>query len=341
MAFWIARLVFSFILALTLGRKRQIGELLTFALSFCLTPIFAIFIVLFSRKASKPNPTENIINQVLGIILMILGGLTALGGLISLVATPKDDYFSEKHSQPDPTILIPCIGILIWGYYVFMVGRGKNLSEETSHINSTSNDNEEYYNEDDILTDKVKDNTVTNTNIYFTNIKNKLFYLSILLILAISFFLFKDKLFKKYDAVGTLSCGYSHVIKGGKSGFIDSLSNEITPIIYDRAGDFFSGRAMVGLNGSEGFIDTKGNIIVPIIYDFVCPVFRNGITSVVKDSKYGFVDEQGTEFIPCIYDAVETLGAFENGFAKVKKNNTYLFIDKKGKEYASLPQRKW
>jgi hypothetical protein len=117
-------------------------------LSFCLTPIIGLFIVLFSPKKAAPTPSKSLVNQILGILLIGIGTLSIIGTLKSISdANRHSDYYSNDYSpnksaDTEFSLFLPCIGILIWGYYVFMVGRGKNFSEEIANNNSTSIDDE-------------------------------------------------------------------------------------------------------------------------------------------------------------------------------------------------------
>jgi hypothetical protein len=48
----------------------------------------------------------------------------------------------------------------------------------------------------------------------------------------------------------------------GKIGFVNSLGEEIIPLIYDDAGyNFHDGKARVTLNGRTFYIDKNGNEI--------------------------------------------------------------------------------
>ena len=64
-------------------------------------------------------------------------------------------------------------------------------------------------------------------------------------------------------------------------------------------------------------------------YDHVYPHSYEGMTIVIKDSKYGFINEDGKLVIPCKYD--EACNFYE-GLAKVRTNDKLQLIDKYGNE---------
>jgi hypothetical protein len=164
-----------------------------------------------------------------------------------------------------------------------------------------------------------------------------------------AFFFLKSYIFKntsvsiveivplKYDYVLNFSDGLAKVGIGDrevgyKYGFIDTMGNEIIPLIYDNIWEFTEDLLLVQYNGKSGFIDKTGMTVIPFIYDGAMS-FSEGLAAVSLDRKWGFIDTTGKEIISFIYD---NAWSFHEGLAAVSLDGKWGFIDITGKEVIPL-----
>ena len=90
---------------------------------------------------------------------------------------------------------------------------------------------------------------------------------------------------------------------------------------------FNEGYALVRIKNKYGFVDTIGNEVIPVIYDSVHN-FSSGLAKVELNKKRGFINNEGTQIIPEIYHD-SNFGNFEYGYAVISLGNKYGIIDKK------------
>jgi hypothetical protein len=120
-----------------------------------------------------------------------------------------------------------------------------------------------------------------------------------------------------------------HVIKDGKSGFINNKGHVVIDFEFDGASSFSEGFARIFVGGKVGFIDTTGNIVIQPKFDSALG-FSEGFSVVTIGDKQGYINTQGDVAIrPSFYQADD----FENGIARVMEDvvSKGSFIDKQGK----------
>jgi hypothetical protein len=119
-----------------------------------------------------------------------------------------------------------------------------------------------------------------------------------------------------------------HVIKDGKSGFINDKGQIIIDFEFDGASSFSEGFARIFVNDKVGFINTKGDIVIPPTFDSAMG-FSNGLAVVTIGDHQGYINYAGETVIkPRFYRADD----FENETAKVMPDimSGGSFINKDG-----------
>lgn len=123
-----------------------------------------------------------------------------------------------------------------------------------------------------------------------------------------------------YDSILDESEGLFMVEQNDKYGFIDSLGNELIPVVYPKLKPFSQGLAAVfqGHNGSKwGYIDKKNELVIP--YQFHdAKSFSEGKAVVmveenVQNRKWGVIDSKGDFLLEPTYDE---LWSFKDGVAQ-------------------------
>ena len=102
--------------------------------------------------------------------------------------------------------------------------------------------------------------------------------------------------FASVNIGGTKAWG-EYEYKGGKWGFIDRNSKEITPIKYDSVRFFNEGVAVVSLGGKQGIVDQTGKEVVPPQYDHI-ENFEYGRSKVTLNGQEKWIDRKGNEVKP-------------------------------------------
>lgn len=119
-----------------------------------------------------------------------------------------------------------------------------------------------------------------------------------------------------------------HVIKDGKSGFINNKGKVVIDFDFDGASSFSESLARIFVGDKVGFIDTKGNIKIQPKFDSALG-FSEGLSVVTIGDKQGYINTKG-EFVinPRFYLAYD----FENSFALVMEDivSKGCFIDRQG-----------
>lgn len=119
-----------------------------------------------------------------------------------------------------------------------------------------------------------------------------------------------------------------HVIKNGKSGFINNNGDVVIDFEFDGASSFSEGLARIFVKEKVGFIDTKGNVVIEPKFDSALG-FSEGLSVVTIGDKQGYIDTKGNIAIkPSFYQA----NNFENGIALIREDNISesSFIDRQG-----------
>lgn len=128
--------------------------------------------------------------------------------------------------------------------------------------------------------------------------------------------------------MGDIDPNLYHVIKNGKSGFIDNKGQIVIDFVFDGASSFSEGLARIFVNEKVGFIDTKGNVAIEPKFDSALG-FSEGLSVVTIGDKQGYIDKKGNIVIkPSFYHA----NNFENGIALILDDiiSQSSFIDKQG-----------
>ncbi len=121
-AFIIFALVFAFLIAHFLGRKRQIGFGWSFFFCIFLSPIFGFIITMLSKKYYEDNPTPSKGKKVAGWIIIVFFSISVLGGFIGTA--------SGQASEAAINAIFMGIGFIGLGYYLIELGKGKNFNTE-------------------------------------------------------------------------------------------------------------------------------------------------------------------------------------------------------------------
>lgn len=120
-----------------------------------------------------------------------------------------------------------------------------------------------------------------------------------------------------------------HVIKDGKSGFINNKGQVVIDFEFDGASSFSEGLARIFVGDKVGFIDVKGNVLIQPKFDAALG-FSDDLSVVTVGDKQGYINKKGEIVIkPVFYNA----SSFENGIARIMENilSQGCFIDKQGK----------
>lgn len=119
-----------------------------------------------------------------------------------------------------------------------------------------------------------------------------------------------------------------HIIKDGKSGFIDSKGKIIIDCVFDGASTFSEGLARIFVNGKVGFIDTGGNVVIAPQFENAFG-FSNGYAVATVDGAKGYINTSGEFTInPTYYNATD----FNNEIALIQPDiiSQSFFINKSG-----------
>lgn len=121
-ALLIFALLFAFLIAHFLGRKRQIGFGWSFFFCIFLSPIIGFIVTMLSRKYYEDDPTPSQGKKVAGWILIVLFSLSGIGGLIGAA--------SGQASDSAINAFFMAIGFIGLGFYLIELGKGKNFNTE-------------------------------------------------------------------------------------------------------------------------------------------------------------------------------------------------------------------
>lgn len=117
----------------------------------------------------------------------------------------------------------------------------------------------------------------------------------------------------KYDFIYDFDeYGIACVILGEKSGYINWIGKEITPIIYDKPrwpyeGKFYSGLAIVRKGGQK----TKKEVF-------------GVLNTVIENQRFGYINRKGEEVIPVKFAYARPFDLKENRFATVYTGECYI-----------------
>lgn len=133
--------------------------------------------------------------------------------------------------------------------------------------------------------------------------------------------------------------GYVNGVNRSYKGFIDSMGNEVIPIIYQTAHylneyskeyikvQLYNGRWVCGL------YDVKGKLILPLEYEedddwgdapFNKDGFMLGLLAVKKNGKWGYVNKSGEVVIPFKYDKAFSFRQSQKSAIRKKGKSTYI-----------------
>lgn len=144
--------------------------------------------------------------------------------------------------------------------------------------------------------------------------------------------------------------GLFHVVKDGRSGFINSQGRIAIPARFDDAADFHEGLARVSEGGKLGFINLAGEVVWRASFDSVGD-FSEGLATVevgwktnptigltTEMGQWGFVDKTGRLAIPLNFTRA---GSFSEGLAAVQMGKSFGdlsgFIDHAGRVVFEFP----
>jgi hypothetical protein len=114
----------AFAIANFLGKKRQIGFGWSFFFCLFLSPIGGFITTMLSKKYYDENPQPSQTKKVIGGILIVLFGISLLGGFIALGKMPPERMASQLNS------LFLAVGFIGLGFYLIELGKGKNFNTE-------------------------------------------------------------------------------------------------------------------------------------------------------------------------------------------------------------------
>jgi hypothetical protein len=122
-------------------------------------------------------------------------------------------------------------------------------------------------------------------------------------------------------------------MEGLKLAYVDERTgNRITQAKYDEGQDFYDGVTSVAIAGKAGAIDTLGNEIIPLIYAKVWLLGDRMFAVSKTGNKFALANAIGQVLTQEIYDQFgNDTGAFSNGICAVSKLNKWGYIDKAGK----------
>lgn len=115
LAVFVFQAIFAFVIAYTLGRKRQIGSGMAFYFSF-INLFIGLIIVLTSRKVELPPPEKSRFKEVVGYLFLAFFSVT---GILNLIL-----FFRDGGGYR----LIGLLGALLFGgfgYYLIGLGKGR------------------------------------------------------------------------------------------------------------------------------------------------------------------------------------------------------------------------
>jgi hypothetical protein len=126
-----------------------------------------------------------------------------------------------------------------------------------------------------------------------------------------------------------------HFEKNEKSGFIDSVGNEVISPQFDHAGDFSEGLASVYVGNKVGYVNHLGKMVIKPTFDRAFE-FKDHVAIVIVDTLYGLIDQQGNYLLRPIYQYMQ----FQNeGKIGVKKNDLWGFYSLTGKSITPIKYR--
>jgi hypothetical protein len=130
----------------------------------------------------------------------------------------------------------------------------------------------------------------------------------------------------KYDKIG----GFSNTISMENSNSYNTAYDSLIKSAYmNQEYSNSDARAVASIGTSVGFIDTIGNEVVPLIYDDIDYSPKEGVYKVKKRNVFGYVDIFGKEIVAPQYNFARN---FSNDLAAVKTNDKWGFVNKNGTE---------
>lgn len=129
-----------------------------------------------------------------------------------------------------------------------------------------------------------------------------------------------------YSEIGKSYSGMHFAQRDNKWGTVDSLFNEVIPVVYDRI-EVICGRLIARKDDKWGFIDELGNQIIPFIYDDI-ESFGNGLAVVQYKGKYGIIDLQNRRRTKFEYDKLSYGCPMSFDIAELRDNYLILHMDR-------------
>lgn len=117
------------------------------------------------------------------------------------------------------------------------------------------------------------------------------------------------------------------VIKGGKTGLIDSQGHLVVDFKLDGVGEFENGMASFSLADKHGFIHADGHILIEPKFDGIGFEFVDGLCEVLVDDKWGYINIAGEI---CIAPRFEHAGEFSEERADITLDGKDHYIDTSG-----------
>lgn len=107
-----------------------------------------------------------------------------------------------------------------------------------------------------------------------------------------------------------------------RQGMIDTLGNEVIPMIYDQVKAFKNGLAVVSLNGKEGIVNRKGEVQGEIAYSKIVNRYSKHV-HVALNGKYGIISHTGEVIVEPIFRSVS---CFDSDFLYVSNDQNERFL---------------
>ncbi len=117
------------------------------------------------------------------------------------------------------------------------------------------------------------------------------------------------------------------VSKDDHIGIVDTLGNEIIPIIYTEL-EGYKGIYLARKDNKCGFINSQGNLIIPFEYEDCYHFLDNSLAPVQYGDKWGLIDKKNTYVVKPIYDDMFT---YQGEILRIRINGKTGFLDKTGK----------
>ena len=125
-------IIFSFLIAEFLGKKRQISFGWSFFFCLFLSPLIGFFITIGSNHINKTRPKPSQTQRIAGILILLV---SLFGG-----ATQLSSIFNEDNGGENIRYFLFSIGFSGLGYYLYELGKGKTFNDKAKKKPELSNE---------------------------------------------------------------------------------------------------------------------------------------------------------------------------------------------------------